>query len=73
MLHSYEIDLKHTVFYQEVFAEGEEPGLEKGREEGFLEGEANVLRRRCGPLEAAQDARVHAVPGNAIDIPAPPH
>jgi predicted transposase/invertase (TIGR01784 family) len=49
MLHSYEIDLKHTVFYQEVFAEGESNVL------------LRLLRRRCGPLEAAQEARVHAL------------
>jgi len=70
MLHTIDIDLKHTVFYQEVFAEGEESGREggrmEGRNEGRHEGEAKVLmrllRRRFGTLAAERESAVRALP-----------
>lgn len=74
ILELQDVDLKQSRFYQEVFAEGQEDGLDKGREEGreedWKEGRkaeavALVLRqltRRCGPLASAAEVRVAALP-----------
>jgi predicted transposase/invertase (TIGR01784 family) len=43
MLQLPETDLKQTRFYQEVFAEGEQEGLEKGLEQARHETAANLL------------------------------
>jgi predicted transposase YdaD len=54
MLELHDVDLKQTRFYQEVFAEG--------RTEGWIEGEARLLRklliRRFGPLPAWAEAKL---------------
>jgi predicted transposase/invertase (TIGR01784 family) len=75
ILELQDVDLKQSRFYQEVFAEGQEDGLDKGREEGWKEGRkaeavALVLRqltRRCGPLASAVEARIAALPVDQIE------
>jgi predicted transposase YdaD len=79
MLHTLDIDLSHTVFYQEVFAEGKGEGLEEGRQEGRHEGRqegrqegeakvlAKLLSRRFGSLLAGQEAAILALPQRELD------
>jgi predicted transposase YdaD len=43
-------DLKQTRFYQEVFAEGQQQGLQEGRHEEGVALIVRLLQRRCGVL-----------------------
>lgn len=57
MLHLPDVDLKQTRFYQDVFAEGQEDGRQ--REAALI---LRQLRRRLGPLDPDQEARIQALP-----------
>jgi predicted transposase/invertase (TIGR01784 family) len=45
MLGYNDIELKQTRFYQDVFTEGQQEGLQKGQQEGLHEGEAKIIIR----------------------------
>lgn len=61
MLHLPETDLKKTRFYQEVFSEGREEGLDEGRREAERALVLRQLTRRCGPLNPELQARIRAL------------
>jgi predicted transposase/invertase (TIGR01784 family) len=79
MVHLIDVDLKDTGFYRSVFAEG----ADFGRQEGRLQGEADLLlrqlRRRVGGLNAEQEAmirrlsedRLHALGEALLDFSGP--
>jgi len=58
MLELTDIDLKQTRFYQEVFTEGEQTGLQKGRQEGEVTLILRLLQRRCGELAPAVQEQI---------------
>ena len=53
MLDLTDTDLKQTRFYWDVFTEGEEAGLQKGRQEGEISLILRLLQRRCGEVTPA--------------------
>lgn len=71
MLEFPETDLKQTVFYQEVFAEGQSEGHQKGRQEGRQEGEATLilrlLQRRYGPLPTSMIDRIRSLSVSTLE------
>lgn len=63
MIGLQDVELKQTRFYQDVFAEGCQEGLEKGRQEGEFALVSRLLQRRFGPLLSADlSRRVQALP-----------
>ena len=58
MLDIFNVELKQTRFYQEVFAEGLEEGRQEGRQEGTLTGErqayVQLARVRFGEVIAEE-------------------
>ncbi len=48
MLSVYEVKLQDTRFYQEVSAEGEQIGLQKGQQEECIKLLSRLLRRKFG-------------------------
>ena len=46
MLGYNDISLKETRFYQDVYAEGQQEGLQKGQQEGLQKGEAKLIQRQ---------------------------
>jgi predicted transposase YdaD len=63
MLHLPDTELKQTRFYQEVFAEGLEEGIEKGQLNLLL----RQLSYRLGPLGATRTDRIRTLPGASRD------
>ena len=70
MVHLFDVDLKDTQFYRDVFAEGADFGRREGRREGERQGrqagEAEVLlrllRKRFGvQFAATQEAAIRAL------------
>lgn len=59
-------DLKKSVFYQEVFAEGHQEVRQEGRQEGRQEECValilKLLQRHFGPLPVKQTRRIHRLP-----------
>ena len=53
MLELTDADLKQSHFYQDVFAEGEQEGLQKGRQEGEVTLILRLLQLRCGEVTPA--------------------
>ncbi|MEW6037075.1 MAG: hypothetical protein AB1648_02310 [Pseudomonadota bacterium] len=59
MLGITDIDLKQTRFYQEVFAEGRQEGLQEGRmEQGAIRLLKRLAERRFGPLPPTAEAAI---------------
>lgn len=63
MVHLFDVDLKETRFYQEVFAEGADFGRQKGEAKLLI----RQLRKRLGTLAPAQEAVVQALPEERLD------
>jgi hypothetical protein len=60
-------DLKKSRFYQEVYAEGHDEGMEEGRHGEALALVLRLLRRRLGTLPAGAEERIAALPVPRID------
>jgi len=56
-------EFSQSVAYREIFG----LGRQEGRQEGELEMALRLLRRRCGELSPALDARVRALPSERLE------
>ena len=72
MLNYNDISLKETRFYQDVFGEGREAGIEEGRGVGLVQGEAamllRLLERKFRPLPESARQRVAAADAETLLI-----
>jgi predicted transposase YdaD len=72
-------DFSSSVAYREIFGLGRQEGRQEGRQVGLLEGQQEgrqaeavaltlrQLQRRCGSLNPNQQARIQAMPLNALE------
>ncbi len=62
MLELTDTDLKQSRFYQEVFLEGRQEGIQAGHRAGIQSGEVTLVlrlrRRRCGEIAPAVQERI---------------
>jgi predicted transposase YdaD len=60
-------DFSSSVAYREIFGLGRQEGRQEGRQAEAAELILRLLQRRCGSLNPNQQARIEALPLNALE------